>query len=45
MRGVGYRLINSIDHLTPLPVAGCGRLQLGVAHWATSGALLQVVYN
>ena len=21
---------------TPLPVAGCGRLQLGVSHWATS---------
>ena len=22
--------------LTPLSVAGCGRLQLGVLHWATS---------
>ena len=22
--------------LTPLSVAGCGRLQLGVPHWATS---------
>ena len=29
--------------LTPLSVAGCGRLQLRVAHWATSVALLQVV--
>ena len=31
--------------LTPLSVAGCGLLQLGVVHWATSLALLQVVYN
>ena len=29
--------------LTPLSVAGCGRLRQGVAHWATSVALLQVV--
>ena len=26
-------------------VAGCGRLQLEVAHWATSVALLQLVDN
>ena len=25
--------------------AGCGRRQLGVSHWATSVALLQVVDN
>ena len=31
--------------LTPLSVAGCGRLQLAVARWATSVALLQVVDN
>ena len=29
-----------LPSLTPLSVAGCGRLQLGVAHWATSVALL-----
>ena len=28
---------------TPLTVARCGRLQLGVTHWATSVVLLQVV--
>ena len=28
-----------------LSVAGCGRLLLGTAHWATSIALLQVVDN
>ena len=28
---------------TELSVAGCGRLQLGVDHWATSVPLLQVV--
>ena len=29
---------NQLDlpSLTPLSVAGCGRLQLGVPHWATS---------
>ena len=32
-----------LPSLTPLSVAGCGRLQLGVAHLATSVALLQVV--
>ena len=32
--------------LTPLPVAGCGRLQLGVPHWATSvDSVLHVVDN
>ena len=31
--------------LTPLSLARCGRLQLGVALWATSVALLQVVDN
>ena len=25
-----------LPSLTPLFVAGCGRLQLGVSHWATS---------
>ena len=25
-----------LPSLTPLSVAGCGRLQLGVPHWATS---------
>ena len=34
-----------LPSLMPLSVAGCGRLQLGVAHWATSVALLQVVDN
>ena len=32
-----------VPSLTPLSVAGCGRLQLGVVQWATSLALLQVV--
>ena len=32
-----------LPSLAPLSVAGRGRLQLGVAHWATSVALLQVV--
>ena len=31
--------------LTTLSVAGCGRLQQGVALWATSVALLQAVDN
>ena len=35
----------NLPSLTPLTVAGCGRLHLGVAHWATSVALLQVVDN
>ena len=34
-----------IPSLTSLSVAGCGRLQLGVPHLATSVALLKVVYN
>ena len=34
-----------LPSLTPLYVAGCGRLHLGVAHWATSLPLLQVVDN
>ena len=25
-----------LPSLTPLSIAGCGRLQLGVPHWATS---------
>ena len=25
-----------VPSLTPLPVAGCGRQQLGAPHWATS---------
>ena len=33
-----------LSSLTPLSIS-CGRLQLGVAHWATSVALLQVVHN
>ena len=32
-----------VPSLTPLSVAVCGLLQLGVAHRATSVALLQVV--
>ena len=32
-----------LPSLTPLFVAGCNRLQLGVAHWVTSVALPQVV--
>ena len=34
-----------LPSLTPLSEAGCGRLQLGVAHCATSVALLKVVDN
>ena len=34
-----------LPSLTPLSVAGCCRLQLGVADLATSVALLQVVDN
>ena len=38
---------NQLDlpSLTPLSVAGCGRLQMGAPHWAASVALLQVVDN
>ena len=35
----------NLPSLTPLSVAGCGRLQLGIPHWATSVDLLQVVDN
>ena len=31
--------------LIPLSVAGCGRPQLGVTHWAASVSLLKVVDN
>ena len=34
-----------LPSLTPLSVAGCGRLQLEAAHWATWVILLQVVDN
>ena len=34
-----------LPSLMPLSVAGCGRLQLEAAHWATWVTLLQVVYN
>ena len=34
-----------IPSVTPLSVAGGGRLQRGVAHWDTLAALLQVVDN
>ena len=34
-----------LPSLTPLSVAGCGRLQLEAAHWATWVTLLQVVDN
>ena len=34
-----------LPSLTALSVAGCGRLQLGALHLATSVALLQVVDN
>ena len=34
-----------LQSLIPLSIAGCGRLQVGVAYWATSVALLQVIDN
>ena len=34
-----------LPSLTPLFVAGCGRLELGVAHWTSSMALLKAVDN
>ena len=34
--GVGATSELDLPSLTPLSVAGCGRLQLGVPHWATS---------
>ena len=46
-RGGGGVTASQFDlpSLTPLFVAGCGRLQLGAHHWATSVALLQAVDN
>ena len=35
----------NLPSLTTLSVAGCGQMQLGEVHWATSVALLQVVDN
>ena len=35
----------NLSSLTPLCVDGCGQLELGAAHWATSVTLLQVVDN
>ena len=34
-----------LPSLSPLSVAGYGRLQLGASHWAIAAALLQVVDN
>ena len=34
-----------LPSLISLPVAGCGQLQLGAVHWATSVALLQIFDN
>ena len=45
---VGWEVTASqldLPSLTLLSVAGCGRLQLGAPHWATSVALLEVVDN
>ena len=45
---VGWRVTASqlgLPSLTPLSVAGCGRLQLGAPNFATSVVLLQVVDN
>ena len=36
MREGGVTSELDLPSLTPLPVSGCGRLQLGVPHWATS---------
>ena len=36
MGGGGATSQLDLPSLTPLSVAGCGRLQLGVPHWATS---------
>ena len=43
--GAGATCQFDLQSLTPLSVAGCGRLELGVCHWATSVALLQVGDN
>ena len=42
-RSVFAFLLQSRQSLTPLSVAGCGRLQPEVAHRANSVALMQVV--
>ena len=34
-----------LPSLTPVSIAGWGRLQLGVVYWVTSAGLLQVVNN
>ena len=44
----GWGIMVSQLHLPSLPlfsVAGCGRLQLGAAHWPTLVTLLQIVDN
>ena len=40
-------MVSQLDLLSlmPLSIAGCGQLQLGAPHWATSVPLLQVVDN
>ena len=38
-------LTRDLPSLTPFTVAGCGRLQLRVLHWAISVSLLQIVDN
>ena len=43
-RGVTANQLD-LPSLTPVSVAGCGRLQLKAAHWATWVTLLQVVDN
>ena len=43
-RGVTVSRLD-LPSLTPLSAAGCGRLQLEAAHWATWVTLLQVVDN
>ena len=45
---VGWKETTSqldLQSLTPLSVAGCGRLELRSPYWATSVAFLQVVDN
>ena len=45
-KGLGLKACElDLPSLMPSSVAGCGRLHLGVANWATSLALLQVVDN
>ena len=34
-----------LPSMTPFPVAGCDRLELGAGRWGTSEAFLQVVDN